>query len=147
VANDPRVKVGACALIERPNPDTPHQQQILMVLRAPDASHGENTWALPGGWIDYGEEPWRTVVREVDEETGVQVHSGDDLPFVTAHSYEEQEWHVITVTYRVRSWSGDAWRREPHKHLDVRWVPVSQLRHLDLFTSTYYLLAQLGFVV
>ena len=28
---------------------------------------------LPGGWMEYGEWPWETVIREVKEETGLDV--------------------------------------------------------------------------
>lgn len=34
------------------------------------ASDGTRRWTLPGGGMDHGEEPVRTVVREVEEETG-----------------------------------------------------------------------------
>ncbi|MEU4077277.1 NUDIX hydrolase [Streptomyces venezuelae] len=33
-------------------------------------SDGTKRWTLPGGGMDHGEEPVRTVVREVEEETG-----------------------------------------------------------------------------
>ncbi|MFE3071794.1 NUDIX hydrolase [Streptomyces sp. NPDC059247] len=34
------------------------------------ARDGTKRWTLPGGGMDHGEEPVRTVVREVEEETG-----------------------------------------------------------------------------
>ncbi len=34
------------------------------------AGDGTKRWTLPGGGMDHGEEPVRTVVREVAEETG-----------------------------------------------------------------------------
>ncbi|MFJ8665305.1 NUDIX hydrolase [Streptomyces sp. NPDC093600] len=34
------------------------------------AGDGTKKWTLPGGGMDHGEEPVRTVVREVEEETG-----------------------------------------------------------------------------
>ncbi|MFF4171139.1 NUDIX hydrolase [Streptomyces sp. NPDC001744] len=34
------------------------------------ADDGTRRWTLPGGGMDHGEEPVRTVVREVEEETG-----------------------------------------------------------------------------
>ncbi|HXH87453.1 MAG TPA: NUDIX domain-containing protein, partial [Gaiellaceae bacterium] len=32
---------------------------------------GERTWALPKGWIDAGESPAETAIREAFEETGL----------------------------------------------------------------------------
>ncbi|MEV4949303.1 NUDIX hydrolase [Streptomyces sp. NPDC053755] len=34
------------------------------------AGDGSRKWTLPGGGMEHGEEPVRTVVREVEEETG-----------------------------------------------------------------------------
>jgi 8-oxo-dGTP pyrophosphatase MutT (NUDIX family) len=42
--------------------------EVLLVRRADDGR-----WAMPGGWVDPGETPEQAVVREVAEETGLQV--------------------------------------------------------------------------
>jgi 8-oxo-dGTP pyrophosphatase MutT (NUDIX family) len=42
--------------------------RVLLVRRADDGR-----WAMPGGWVDPGETPEQSVVREVAEETGLRV--------------------------------------------------------------------------
>ncbi|OON80770.1 NUDIX hydrolase [Streptomyces tsukubensis] len=37
------------------------------------AKDGSKRWTLPGGGMEHGEDPYGTVVREVDEETGYTV--------------------------------------------------------------------------
>ena len=46
-------------------------ERVLMVKRAVDPQKGK--WALPAGYIDYGEDPRAAAIREVGEETGLQV--------------------------------------------------------------------------
>jgi 8-oxo-dGTP diphosphatase len=45
--------------------------RVLMVKRGVDPQMGK--WALPAGYIDYGEDPREAATREVEEETGLVV--------------------------------------------------------------------------
>lgn len=44
------------------------QNRVLLVLRT-----DKDWWNLPGGGLESGETPWEGVVREVKEETGLNV--------------------------------------------------------------------------
>jgi mutator protein MutT len=58
------MRAGADALVQN------ERDEVLLVRRADDGR-----WAMPGGWVDPGETPEQAVVREVAEETGLQVSS------------------------------------------------------------------------
>lgn len=44
--------------------------KILLVRRT---NHGAGTWSTPGGYLDVGESPEACAIREVREETGVDL--------------------------------------------------------------------------
>jgi len=66
---DPRLAVGAVVLRE--------DGAVLLVQRARPPSVG--SWTLPGGKVEENETPEQAIVREVLEETGLQVEVGPIL--------------------------------------------------------------------
>jgi 8-oxo-dGTP diphosphatase len=51
--------------------------RILLVRRANPP--GAGLWSIPGGKVEPGEADGEAVVREVEEETGLQVAAGDSI--------------------------------------------------------------------
>ena len=124
---DPRVYVGVGAVIER-------RGEILLVQRGSRASYadGYGTWALPGGWLEWGERAEDAAVREVFEETAVYVRAlGQDGYAVDGG--RESGLHVVTLFVRCEFLDGDPVNAEPEKQLQVRWMPREHLVELDLF--------------
>jgi 8-oxo-dGTP diphosphatase len=62
--DDPKVAVAV--FIER-------DSRVLLVRRAMNPERGK--WALPAGYVDYGEDPREAAKREVREETGLEIES------------------------------------------------------------------------
>lgn len=59
--NTPRVGIGGLIIDE--------QNTILLGMR--QNSHGENTWAPPGGHLEWGESFQKCAIRETYEETAL----------------------------------------------------------------------------
>jgi 8-oxo-dGTP diphosphatase len=59
---DPKVGVGVAVV---------HKGKLLLIRRSMNPEKGK--WSLPAGFLDNGEDPRKTAVRETHEETNLQV--------------------------------------------------------------------------
>jgi 8-oxo-dGTP diphosphatase len=77
-------------------------------------------WTLPKGKLDGDETAEEAALREVEEETGLQVTLGDELPSTDYHDR-------FGRPKNVRYWTMDVTGGEfhPNKEVDeVRWLPL-----------------------
>ncbi len=89
-------------------------------------SHGEGTWALPGGHLEFGESFEQTAVREVLEENGLQIENLK-IGAVTNDIFEVENKHYVTIWMTSHWKSGEPEILEPHKCLEWRWVDFDTL--------------------
>ena len=74
------------------------RKQILLITRAMEPSKGR--LALPGGFVDYNEDPEDAAIRELLEECGI---SGTVIDVVCVRGNPERDprKHVVTIVYLV----------------------------------------------
>lgn len=58
----------------------------------------KNYWALPGGFVEYGESVETAAIREAKEETSIDVEL-IDLVNVYSKPYRDPRGHTITIAY------------------------------------------------
>jgi 8-oxo-dGTP diphosphatase len=95
-------------------------------------------WELPGGKVELGEAPAAALARELREELDVDVTVGR-IWDVMHHAYPDYE--VVMLVYRCELAPDAAPRCREVR--DVRWVPVAQLRELELLPADAPLVARL----
>ena len=89
-------------------------------------AHGEGSWALPGGHLEFNEELEECSKREVMEETGVSIKN---IRFgtITNDMFKEEGKHYITI-YMISDYdSGDVKIMEPHKCERWGWFDFDSL--------------------
>jgi ADP-ribose pyrophosphatase YjhB (NUDIX family) len=95
-------------------------------------------WALPGGGHDAGETISDTVVREVREETGIDVEVVDLVGLYTdprhIMAYDDGEVRQqFSICFHARPTGGTL--RTSSESKDVRWVPVDEIEGLNIHPS------------
>ncbi|GAP94971.1 NUDIX domain-containing protein [Leptolyngbya sp. NIES-2104] len=73
--------------------DRPHRPIVLIERLNPP--HG---WAIPGGFIDYGNSAEKTAQLEAQEETGLEIDLVDLLG-VYSDPNRDQRQHTMSITY------------------------------------------------
>ena len=104
--------------------------EILLARLAPYLVDAE-MWTLPGGGIDFGEDPRDAVVREVHEETGLDVEVGDrawidSVRRITTTS--ETDMHSVRMVFEGWAPVDSPEPRvveEDGSTVDARWVPLA----------------------
>ena len=84
-------------------------------------AHGEGTWSLPGGHLEFGETLETCARREVEEETGIEIKNIKSATF-TNDIFEKEQKHYITAYVTADYSAGEVKIMEPDKCDEWRWV-------------------------
>ena len=131
-------KVTVDIIIEVPRPKgsiaygTPH---IVMIRRA-------NTplgFAIPGGFVDYGEPPWKAAIREAKEETNLDIEL---IEFFHAYGNPKRDArvHAVSLVFLAKAEgvpvAGDDAKEAMVYDLDIAEKMVSCFDH-DIILSDF----------
>lgn len=108
--------------------------------KADSELHGEGTWTMPGGKIDFGESPEEAACREVMEETGIEAKN---LEVINISNDLSGEAHFITIGFLCRDFEGEPKVREPDEITEWKWFPLDALPSPVFFPSEKLLKAHL----
>jgi 8-oxo-dGTP diphosphatase len=98
--------------------------RVLLGLR--HGSHGADTWAPPGGHLEFGESVEDCARRETREEKGLELGLIRAGPY-TSDVFAEEEKHYVTLFVTADAGEGEPEVREPAKCRRWEWFPWSAL--------------------
>jgi 8-oxo-dGTP diphosphatase len=110
-------------------------EKVFLPKRADTKKFLPGVYELPGGHIDFGEEPVTGLKREVGEELGMKIEVGDPF-FVFTYTNEVKGSHSIEVIYFahfVNKLSDIA--LEPEDHSEFGWFAEDELSNATTETK------------
>jgi 8-oxo-dGTP diphosphatase len=145
-SSEARVGVGAVAV---------RDETLLMVRRGRGAAQGE--WSVPGGHVEHGEPLHLAVVREVFEETGLEVvvdrflgwveripldptdpaPTSDDHVSVDHAGHGHEAEHIVILDFAVTPLDADQALVAGDDAAEARWVPFGDVSDLRLVDGLY----------
>ncbi len=118
-----------------PRPETPalavdglvrDTQGRVLLIRRKNPPEG---WAIPGGFVDVGEDPVDACAREVREETGVEA-AVEGLAGVYGKPGRDPRGHTVSIVYRCRLVGGTA--KGSDDAAEARWFTPAEISALKL---------------
>ena len=131
VSGVPILLVSAVALIDA-------DDRVLLAQR-PEGKAMAGLWEFPGGKVQDGETPEAALIRELEEELGIDTHESCLAPIgFASHAYDD--FHLLMPLFVCRVWEGTPQPREGQK---LAWVRPNALREYPMPPADVPLVAQL----
>ncbi len=112
--------------------------KILLGKRHPDPDKADSAfrsageWSLPGGKLEWGESLEDGAIREVKEETGIDIQNPE---VISVHNCMNEHAHFVTVGIKAKSFSGEAQVMEPDEITEWQWFDINDLPQPRYFPS------------
>lgn len=114
------VLVAAVALVDADG-------RVLLAQR-PAGKSMAGLWEFPGGKIEPGETPEAALIRELQEELGIDTWASCLAPLSFAsHSYDD--FHLLMPLFICRKWEGQVSSQEGQA---LKWVRPAELRNYPM---------------
>jgi len=92
--------------------------------KASSLLHGEGTWTMPGGKLNFQEKLKEGAIREVFEETGIKVRN---LKIISLSNDIVSDAHFVTIGFLAEEFEGEVKVMEPDEITEWKWFNLNDL--------------------
>lgn len=95
----------------------------VLLAQRPEGKSMAGLWEFPGGKVEPDETPEHALIRELEEELGINTWESCLAPLTFAsHSYDE--FHLLMPLFACRKWQGIV---QPCEGQTLKWVAARDL--------------------
>jgi 8-oxo-dGTP diphosphatase len=95
----------------------------VLLAQRPEGKSMAGLWEFPGGKVEQGETPEAALIRELQEELGIDTWESCLAPLTFAsHAYDD--FHLLIPLFACRKWEGTP---QPKEGQTLKWVRANQL--------------------
>ncbi len=100
----------------------------VLLAQRPAGKSMAGLWEFPGGKVEVGETPEAALIRELQEELGIDTWQSCLAPLTFAsHSYDD--FHLLMPLFACRKWNGVP---RPREGQVLKWVAPKALREYPM---------------
>ena len=100
---------------------------LLAIKRGESAPTAPGLWDIPGGELDFGEDPREAMLREIREECGLEMN---DITLFDVYGEVDQNGNYwVTLAYYGVSKDGEV--QLSYEHTKWKWVTVEEFLKLE----------------
>ena len=101
------------------------QDGKILMLRRANTGYEDGNYSVIAGHLESGEGLTRAMIREVKEESGVDVEPADLTLKTVVHRLDDRE--QLDFFFEIKQWNGSIKNMEPKKCDDLRWFSLDEL--------------------
>lgn len=101
-----------------------YHRRVLLLKRARPSTDGLGYWELPGGGLEYGETPNQALIRELKEETGLQI---DVVKPAYTFTKIRSDYQTVVIGYLSITHSDKIVLSD--EHTDYLWCEIEDLQN------------------
>ncbi|MEH6520525.1 (deoxy)nucleoside triphosphate pyrophosphohydrolase [Sulfitobacter sp.] len=109
----------------------------VLLAQRPEGKSMAGLWEFPGGKVEVDETPEAALIRELDEELGIDTWASCLAPLTFAsHSYDD--FHLMMPLFACRKWDGTP---QPREGQTLKWVKPNEMRNYPMPAADIPLIA------
>lgn len=119
------IGVGVCAVISN------EEGKFFLAKRGEEARNESGKWEFPGGSIEFGDTLKDSIIREMQEELGIEIAPSDQLSAID-HIIPDENQHWVAHAFMAKIVKGEPKILEPEKCEEIGWFSITEMKNMDI---------------